>query len=467
MRMLTHRRRGLANLYIIIISLLMTVMLWAYARALPLLPRIRLSPGVDLLPYGGAVFLGMLWGAGTIRQLGGRFMRLSWLGCLVLACRQMFYVGAFIFALMFIAKDRAVSRLFLGTYLVCGVVFLAIIHGGLPRMLAAWVFSQRSRLTTVLVGRSAAMDRWMKKRAHLGVDVIGFLSDSDWPEMAPMQMPYLGPVGKLQQLVRDRRINQVILVEWPENSEQVDRLIEICEAEGCRFLVHNDYSSQFARSLTPVEEDGAHFLALQNEPLEDPVNRALKRGLDIAVSLPVVVFILPVLTAIIWLVQRWQAPGPVFFNRPRGGRNRTTFGMFKYRSMYVSDHDINQQAQSGDDRVYPLGRLLRKASLDEFPQFLNVLRGEMSVVGPRPHLPKHDEQFSQIARAYRTRSLVKPGITGLAQVKGFRGEITDPAKLHSRVYMDLYYVAHWSIVMDLRIIFLTAWQVIFPPKTAY
>jgi lipopolysaccharide/colanic/teichoic acid biosynthesis glycosyltransferase len=231
--------------------------------------------------------------------------------------------------------------------------------------------------------------------------------------------------------------------------------------------VHNDYSSQFARSLTPLEEDGAHFLALQNEPLEDPVNRALKRGLDIAVSLPVVVFILPVLTAIIWLVQRWQAPGPVFFNRPRGGRNRTTFGMFKYRSMYVSDHDINQQAQAGDDRVYPLGRLLRKASLDEFPQFLNVLRGEMSVVGPRPHLPKHDEQFSQIARAYRTRSLVKPGITGLAQVKGFRGEITDPAKLHSRVYWDLYYVAHWSILMDLRIIFLTAWQVVRPPKTAY
>ena len=216
-----------------------------------------------------------------------------------------------------------------------------------------------------------------------------------------------------------------------------------------------------------MEEDGAHFLALQNEPLEDPVNRALKRGLDIAVSLPVVVLILPVLTAIIWLVQRWQAPGPVFFNRPRGGRNRTTFGMFKYRSMYVSDHDINQQAQAGDDRVYPLGRLLRKASLDEFPQFLNVLRGEMSVVGPRPHLPKHDEQFSQIARAYRTRSLVKPGITGLAQVKGFRGEITEPAKLHRRVYWDLYYVAHWSIVMDLRIIFLTAWQVVRPPKTAY
>jgi lipopolysaccharide/colanic/teichoic acid biosynthesis glycosyltransferase len=105
--------------------------------------------------------------------------------------------------------------------------------------------------------------------------------------------------------------------------------------------------------------------------------------------------------------------------------------------------------------------------MDELPQFWNVLRGEMSVVGPRPHLPKHDNDFSRLARGYRIRSLVKPGITGLAQIKGFRGEITNVDKLQNRLYWDLYYARNWSLLMDLKIVAQTAWQVFFPPKSAY
>ena len=244
-------------------------------------------------------------------------------------------------------------------------------------------------------------------------------------------------------------------------------MIELCEQEGCRFLIHNDYGARYARTFIPVEEAGIHFLTLQNEPLEDPVNRALKRSLDIAVSLPVVVFILPPLCAMVWLIQRIQAPGPMFFVKPRGGRNRLEFHMLKFRSMYARDHDINKQATAGDSRIFPFGRFLRMSSLDEFPQFINVLRGDMSIVGPRPHLPQHDIEFSLISKTYRVRSLVKPGITGLAQVNGYRGEITEPEKLHRRVYWDLYYVSNWSLSMDLQVILRTAWQVIFPPKSAY
>jgi len=141
--------------------------------------------------------------------------------------------------------------------------------------------------------------------------------------------------------------------------------------------------------------------------------------------------------------------------------------MFKFRSMYSAEHDINRQATSTDDRIYPFGKFLRRSSLDEFPQFINVLNGSMSVVGPRPHLPQHDTDFSQLNRAYRVRSLVKPGITGLAQINGFRGEITEPEKLHQRVYWDLYYVTNWSAWMDLQIILRTALQVLAPPASAY
>jgi lipopolysaccharide/colanic/teichoic acid biosynthesis glycosyltransferase len=277
----------------------------------------------------------------------------------------------------------------------------------------------------------------------------------------------LGTIEQLREIITTRRVRQVVLLEWLSDVERMEDIVEVCEAEGCRFLIHNNLDARFARPLIPVQEGGRHFLALQEEPLEDPLNRAAKRLLDIAISLPVVMLILPPLCAMVWVVQRIQAPGPMFFVKPRGGQNRSEFNMLKFRSMYAREHDINRQATAADDRIYPFGRFLRKSSLDEFPQFINVLRGEMSVVGPRPHLPQHDIEFSLISRAYRVRSLVKPGITGLAQVNGYRGEITEPEKLHRRVYWDLFYVTHWSPAMDIQIILRTAYQVVFPPNSAY
>ena len=141
--------------------------------------------------------------------------------------------------------------------------------------------------------------------------------------------------------------------------------------------------------------------------------------------------------------------------------------MLKFRSMFAVEHDINKQATVGDDRIFAFGQFMRRTSLDEFPQFINVLIGNMSVVGPRPHLPQHDTDFSQLNRSYRVRSLVKPGITGLAQINGYRGEITEPEKLHRRVYWDLRYVTNWSIWLDLQIILRTAVQVVVPPRSAY
>ncbi len=143
--------------------------------------------------------------------------------------------------------------------------------------------------------------------------------------------------------------------------------------------------------------------------------------------------------------------------------------MLKYRSMYAAnpdDHLEAQQARSGDPRIYPFGAILRKTSLDEFPQFWNVLKGEMSVVGPRPHLPQHDYEFSLVAKTYRTRHLVKPGITGLAQVSGYRGEITDPSLLQRRVQLDIQYITSWSVWLDIEITFKTLVHVLFPPKSA-
>jgi undecaprenyl-phosphate glucose phosphotransferase len=185
------------------------------------------------------------------------------------------------------------------------------------------------------------------------------------------------------------------------------------------------------------------------------------------VSLPVVLFILPVLTAIVWVFQRLQSPGPIFYNQERNGFQNKRFKIWKYRTMHVNNPNVSQQATTNDPRVYPAGRWFRKLSIDEFPQFINVLLGSMSVVGPRPHLPEHNEQFARLTDNFYVRKFVKPGITGLAQVNGFRGETSNTGALQHRIEYDIEYLENWSLGADLSIIAQTAMQVMKPPKTAY
>lgn len=468
--MLVYRQRGLVNVHAVLANLVAVGLLLVYGQMIRFMPGMALSENVNLLPYCLAVAVGMAATIGHVRERGYTLHILGVFGSMSLALRQVFFVAACIFGLMFATKDREISRLFLGSYLVLLFVFLSYVHANVPALLAQWLFGENARLPTVLIGRASDMsdlDSWISNRGHLGIKPVGFVSDDTLSRAECAIAPYLGKLGQLREIILAHKVRQVVLLEWMADTDRMEKIVEVCESEGCRFLIHNNLDARFARPLIPVREGGRHFLALQEEPLEDPLNRTAKRLLDIVVSLPVVVVILPPLCALVWLVQRMQAPGPVFFVKPRGGQNRSEFNMLKFRSMYSREHDINQQATATDSRIYPFGRFLRKSSLDEFPQFINVLRGEMSVVGPRPHLPQHDIEFSLISRAYRVRSMVKPGITGLAQVNGYRGEINEPEKLHRRVYWDLYYVTHWSLGLDIQVILRTAYQVVIPPTTAY
>ncbi|MFA6962076.1 MAG: exopolysaccharide biosynthesis polyprenyl glycosylphosphotransferase [Opitutaceae bacterium] len=468
--MIAYRQRGLVNVHAFLANFAAILLLLVYAQSSIWLPWVSLSDELNLLPYCLAVFIGMGISMRHIRAKGYTLHILSWFDGIELGLRQTFMVAACLFGLMFATKDRSISRLFLGSYLVILWGLLSFIHVYLPSRVAQWLFGESSRLNTVFIGSGSALenlDDWISNRGHLGITPVGFIADEKPSRAENAIAPYLGGLDDLAVAINKLKVRQVVLLQWTADVERLERIVEICESEGCRFLIHNNLDARFARPLIPVQEGGRHFLALQDEPLEDPVNQTVKRAFDIAISLPVVVFILPPLCAWVWLMQRIQAPGPMFFVKPRGGHNRNEFNMLKFRSMYARDHDINKQATAGDNRIYPFGKFLRKSSLDEFPQFINVLRGDMSVVGPRPHLPQHDIEFSLISKAYRVRSMVKPGITGLAQVSGFRGEITDPEKLHRRVYWDLFYVTHWSMGMDVQIVMRTGLQVFFPPPAAY
>jgi lipopolysaccharide/colanic/teichoic acid biosynthesis glycosyltransferase len=188
---------------------------------------------------------------------------------------------------------------------------------------------------------------------------------------------------------------------------------------------------------------------------------------DVAVSVAVIPAVVLPLMAIVAVIQRISSPGPLFFRQQRVGENGKVFGILKFRTMRLDNDDEARQASSGDDRIYRGGGWLRRLSVDEFPQFINVLRGEMSVVGPRPHMIQHEREFEKFHELYGSRRYVKPGVTGLAQVEGYRGEVKDAKDVRGRARYDLFYVKHWSLGLDFRLAMQTVLHLVKPPAKAY
>jgi len=209
------------------------------------------------------------------------------------------------------------------------------------------------------------------------------------------------------------------------------------------------------------------IIQLRTEPLESMGNRFKKRAFDVIFSSLVIVFVLSWLYPIIALLIKLQSKGPVLFKQERSGINDEPFWCFKFRSMRMNNDSDKKQATKGDDRITSIGRFLRKSSLDEMPQFFNVFLGNMSVVGPRPHMLRHTEEYKKIISQYMVRQFMKPGITGWAQVHGYRGETKDDSAMEKRVEHDIWYLEHWSSMLDVRIIFMTIINVFQGEENAY
>ncbi len=383
---------------------------------------------------------------------------------------QTFVLVLILFTIIFATKDKAISRVFIGTYLVCVYAALFLLNMFLPGMLSGYVLKGKNTRACLVVGTTktcGSISDWLRSKQAIGLNIIGLLNYEE-KNPQPIDIPVLGDVSRLRETIQAKEVNQIILLETRHSKEWVKEILDAAEEEGCQILIFNPWAEYFDYPLISVK-DGPHtFFTLREEPLESPLNRAMKRVFDLAIALPVVVFIMPVLLLVVWLCQRKQSPGPIFYKQIRRGYNRREFVLYKFRTMHVRKvNDEARQASKGDPRIYPFGAFLRKTSLDEVPQFLNVLKGEMSVVGPRPHLPEHDKIFSRDVRIYPQRHFVKPGLTGLAQCKGFRGEITDVDLLRKRVHYDLEYINEWSLWMDFEIMFKTARIVFDPPETAY
>ncbi len=202
-------------------------------------------------------------------------------------------------------------------------------------------------------------------------------------------------------------------------------------------------------------------------PLDRRVCRAVKRAFDVTFSALVLLTVFPPVLLVVTVVTKLTMPGPVFFSQRRTGFRGREFMCLKFRSMRVNEAADERQATRDDPRKTKWGAIMRRTNVDELPQFVNVLLGDMSVVGPRPHMVRQTEEFSKVVDGYMMRHDVKPGITGLSQVRGFRGEIRDREHLEGRVRTDIWYIEHWSVLLDLRIIAMTALRTLSGDRNAY
>ena len=393
----------------------------------------------------------------------------AWIFAILAAVQQCFTVLLVMTIYMVFSKDLSVSRLFILVFMVGLLPVLTLVHRYLPGWLSETLFGGRYRYNAVVVTASPnGQDRvraWLGRHGSYGVNI---------QETVNVQDLGAGIVGDVKEMVADitatlkqLRPSLVIMHQFPVDSVALLSLKKLCDRIGCRMLMALDLEPELAPAISFHKDEDMQLISIRHEPLECPSNRLVKRFLDIAISLPVVAFVMPPLTLWVWLMQRKQSPGPIFHRQMRSGLQNEHFVLYKFRSMHVGHGQENRQASREDDRIFSFGKFIRKASLDEIPQFINVLVGDMSVVGPRPHLPQHDEDFAKVVETYPIRHLVKPGITGLAQVKGHRGEVRDPRQLSDRVKSDVFYIEHWSFGLDINIVFKTAFQLFRAPETAY
>lgn len=228
-----------------------------------------------------------------------------------------------------------------------------------------------------------------------------------------------------------------------------------------------DNKEIYSKKLKYEYYDYIPILSLRNIPLEDSINTVLKRSFDIVFSSLIIVFILSWLTPIIAILIKLESKGPIFFKQSRNGFNYKEFDCYKFRSMMPNQDAHLYQATRDDQRVTKIGRLIRKTSIDELPQFFNVLFGDMSVVGPRPHMVSHTNIYAKRIDKFMVRHFVKPGITGLAQISGYRGEIETDKDIIGRVKYDIFYIENWSLLLDLKIITRTFLNAVKGEEKAY
>lgn len=384
--------------------------------------------------------------------------------------REILFALVGIFGVIVMSKDDRLSRAFLGVFFLLYASWIAWMNLVGHRLLHRRLYQRnRQPANTLVLAPPDEIERdgaLFMSNTVPGSEVLGYVSFGDGSAVvtAP-SFPILGEFENIREICRNCQAKMLLALGLDDRPDMVRSLQQLCDSLGMRLIWVDDHISQFPGNLDAHQYGNRVFLTNWREPLEDPMNRAVKRIFDFVFASLVVAIVLPPLCLLVWILHRLFSPGPLFYRQARTGRGGEIFEVYKFRTMHVNDTP-GMQARVGDARIFPGGNLLRKSSIDEMPQFLNVLHGEMSVVGPRPHFVDHDAEFADIVDDYLVRHFAKPGISGLAQVKGCRGETDTEKKVRQRVRFDHFYLRRWSLLLDVCIVCDTVFQIIFPPRSA-
>lgn len=315
--------------------------------------------------------------------------------------------------------------------------------------------------SVVFVGNDQAnlmMYNDLVKDPTTGYRVLGYFSNGTM-ENAPQEFKKIGSLADLDEHMKqnentDHIADELFCALSHDDSERIVRIMDFCNRHVIRFYYVPRMFGNFRLHLKAMRIGNYEIFTNLQEPLADPVNIMIKRTFDVIVSGLVCLCMLPFIPFIA-LIIKIQSPGPLLFKQKRTGMKGEDFECYKFRSMHVNSKADTQQATENDPRKFPFGNFMRKCNLDEFPQFFNVLLGDMSIVGPRPHMLHHTEVYSSLIDKYMVRHFSKPGITGWAQVTGFRGETKELWQMEERVKRDIWYIENWSMGLDLKIIWMT------------
>jgi putative colanic acid biosynthesis UDP-glucose lipid carrier transferase len=304
---------------------------------------------------------------------------------------------------------------------------------------------------------------YLEKQSSL--NFVGFLGEgtSSINEAGELVM---ASTSEQLKIAANSGVDEVFVLVDTNRMSDMPELIKEGEKQCIRLNFVPDLAA-FQKNFRVDKRGDFMVLCARNEPLEKIDCRFRKRLFDIVVSSFVILFIFSWLYPLLAIIIKIQSPGPVLFKQLRSGRDNKPFWCYKFRSMRVNGESNNLQATLNDSRITPIGRFMRKTSLDEFPQFFNVLLGYMSILGPRPHMLLHTEQYRQIIDKYMVRQFLKPGISGWAQINGYRGETKDARLMEKRVEHDIWYMENWSLMLDVRIMFLTIINIFRGEKNAY
>lgn len=373
-------------------------------------------------------------------------------------------------AVMGVMKMPGLARSFFFTFYIVFFIMICIWRISLRLWVKKYRQKGKNIRSAVLIGtegNASELYYALTDDAAYGYKVIGVFYDTTENEDFARNATHLGKVSDVIPWLENHPVDEAFCCLPGTRYNEILPIVDYCENNMIRYYSVPNVRSYLKRKMKMELLADIPVLYIRDEPLLQAENKLLKRSFDLLCSTIFLCTIYPFIYIIVGSMIKFSSPGPIYFKQERSGENGKVFQCIKFRSMKMNDDSDNLQATENDPRKTRIGNFLRKSNIDEFPQFINVWKGEMSMVGPRPHMLKHTEMYSNLINKYMVRHFVKPGITGWAQVTGYRGETKELSQMEGRVKRDIWYIENWSFLLDIRIMIKTVVNIVQGDKKAY